>query len=165
MLIGLGLGGAEAAATRPKSPEALGLRLAFTPVAMCGFRCEYGGRYLPGPPSVCYERGLNFCGPSRGWGGPDGGRGPGRGEGDEGGYGDEVLTMVATEATAGVVQGPMEVVATAAEVMKTTTSNGRHLWAKQPSKAFPTHASPGLSDRARGVGITGAQWGGYSHVR
>jgi hypothetical protein len=87
MLIGLGLGGAEAAATRPKSPEVLGLGLAFTPVAMCGFRCEYGGRYIPGPPSVCYERGLNFCGPSRGWGGPDGGRGPGRGEGDEDGYG------------------------------------------------------------------------------
>jgi len=51
---------------------------------------------------------------------------------------DEALMMVATEAMAGVVQGPMEVVATAAEVMKTMTSNGRHLRAKQPSKAFPT---------------------------
>jgi len=34
--------------------------------AMCGRSCEYGGRYIPGPPAVCYERGLNFCGPSRG---------------------------------------------------------------------------------------------------
>lgn len=33
--------------------------------AMCGRYCEYGGRYIPGPPEVCYERGLNFCGPSR----------------------------------------------------------------------------------------------------
>jgi hypothetical protein len=44
---------------------------------------------------------------------------------------DEVLMMVATEAMAGIVQGPMEVVATAAKVMKTMTSNGRHLWAKR----------------------------------
>src|SRR3954453_17993883 len=42
MLIGLGLSGAEAAATRPMSPEALGLGSASTPVAMCGFRCAYG---------------------------------------------------------------------------------------------------------------------------
>ena len=34
--------------------------------AMCGRSCEYGGRYIPGPREVCYERGLNFCGPSRG---------------------------------------------------------------------------------------------------
>ena len=38
---------------------------AVLPVAMCGFRCEFGGRYVPGPPSVCYERGMQFCGPSR----------------------------------------------------------------------------------------------------
>src|SRR4051812_48758848 len=63
MLTGLGLSGAKAAAIQPMSPEALGLRSASTPVAMCGFRCAYGGRYIPGPPGVCYARGLNFCGP------------------------------------------------------------------------------------------------------
>ena len=56
LLIGLGLSGAQAAATRPMLPEALGLGSAATPVAMCGFRCRYGGRYIPGPPSVCYVR-------------------------------------------------------------------------------------------------------------
>jgi hypothetical protein len=33
--------------------------------AMCGRSCDYGGRYIPGPPEVCYERGLNYCGSSR----------------------------------------------------------------------------------------------------
>jgi len=75
MLIGLSLSGAQAAATRPMSAEALGLGPASTPVAMCGYSCRRGGRYIPGPPSVCYEEGLNFCGPSRRWGGPP--RGPG----------------------------------------------------------------------------------------
>ena len=70
MLIGLGLSGAEAAATRPISPEALGLESAATPAAMCGFSCRSGGRYIPGPPGVCFARGLNYCGPSGGWGGP-----------------------------------------------------------------------------------------------
>jgi hypothetical protein len=50
LLVGLGLSGAEAAATRPISAEALGLGSTSTPVAMCGFRCAYGGRYIPGPP-------------------------------------------------------------------------------------------------------------------
>src|SRR5215203_1255359 len=76
MLIGLGLSGAEAAATRHISPEALGLGSASTPVAMCGFRCAYGGRYITGPPGVCFARGLNYCGPSRGWGGPPPWAGP-----------------------------------------------------------------------------------------
>src|SRR3954471_5013963 len=70
MLIGLGMSGVEAAATRPMSPEALGLGSASTPVAMCGFRCAYGGRYIPGLPGVCSARGLNYCGLSGGWGGP-----------------------------------------------------------------------------------------------
>src|SRR3954471_15281091 len=70
LLIGLGLSGAKAAAIQTMSPKALGLRSASTPVAMCGFRCAYGGRYVPGPPGVCYARGLNYCGPSGGWGGP-----------------------------------------------------------------------------------------------
>jgi hypothetical protein len=76
MLVGLGLSGAQAAAIRLLPPEALGVGSGSTPAAMCGYRCEYGGRYIPGPPSVCQERGLNFCGPSRGWRGPDGERGP-----------------------------------------------------------------------------------------
>src|SRR3954466_12382022 len=70
MLIGLGLSGAKAAAIQPMSPEALGLGSASTPAAMCGLRCAYGGRYIPGPPGVCYARGLTYCGPSGGWGGP-----------------------------------------------------------------------------------------------
>jgi hypothetical protein len=37
-----------------------------TPAAMCGYSCRSGGRYIPGPPSVCAENGLNYCGPSRG---------------------------------------------------------------------------------------------------
>jgi len=37
-----------------------------TPAAMCGRTCEGGGRYIPGPPEVCYERGLRYCGSSRG---------------------------------------------------------------------------------------------------
>ena len=42
LLVGLGLTDAQAAATRPISPEALGLGAAATPIAMCGFRCRYG---------------------------------------------------------------------------------------------------------------------------
>ena len=38
---------------------------AATPVAMCGRSCRGGGRYIPGPPSVCYEEGLRYCGSSR----------------------------------------------------------------------------------------------------
>src|SRR5215218_2555880 len=70
MLIGLGLGSAEAAATRSISPETLGLGPMSTPAAMCGYSCRSGGRYIPGPPGVCYARGLNYCGSSRGWGPP-----------------------------------------------------------------------------------------------
>lgn len=33
--------------------------------AMCGRTCNSGGRYFPGPPDVCAENGLNYCGPSR----------------------------------------------------------------------------------------------------
>ena len=36
--------------------------------AMCGRSCASGGRYIPGPPSVCAANGLNWCGPSRGGG-------------------------------------------------------------------------------------------------
>lgn len=74
-LLGLGLGGASAAAMRPVAPEALGLGAAAEPAAMCGYSCRSGGRYIPGPPGVCYQAGLNYCGPSGGWGGPPPGRG------------------------------------------------------------------------------------------
>ena len=37
--------------------------------AMCGRSCNSGGRYFPGPPSVCADNGLNYCGSSRGRGG------------------------------------------------------------------------------------------------
>ena len=37
--------------------------------AMCGRSCMNGGRYYPGPPSVCDSYGLNYCGSSRGGGG------------------------------------------------------------------------------------------------
>jgi hypothetical protein len=30
--------------------------------AMCGRSCAGGGRYIPGPPSVCAANGLNWCG-------------------------------------------------------------------------------------------------------
>lgn len=40
-----------------------------TPAAMCGRTCRGGGRYVPGPPEVCYQRGLEYCGSSRGGGG------------------------------------------------------------------------------------------------
>jgi hypothetical protein len=44
-----------------------------TPAAMCGRTCRSGGFYIPGPPSVCEDRGLEFCGSSRdrgsGWAG------------------------------------------------------------------------------------------------
>src|SRR4051812_22817967 len=105
MLIGLGLGGAEALTARPASPEALGFDALAAPAAMCGNSCRRGGRYIPGPPSVCYNAGLNYCGSSRGpyggggdgaggggyggggWGRPGGGYGGGGGSGGGGGYG------------------------------------------------------------------------------
>jgi len=85
LLVGLGVSGAEASPSMASSTEATGLGATATPAAMCGFRCRYGGRYIPGPPSVCYEQGMNYCGPSGGYGG-GGGRGGG-GYGEGGGYG------------------------------------------------------------------------------
>jgi hypothetical protein len=34
---------------------------------MCGYTCNNGGRYIPGPPSVCREEGLRYCGSSTGY--------------------------------------------------------------------------------------------------
>lgn len=60
-----GAGSANAFVASPAltglSPESLA-----TPVAMCGYTCRNGGRYIPGPPEVCARRGLEWCGPSRG---------------------------------------------------------------------------------------------------
>src|SRR3954452_8557005 len=84
MLIGLGLTGADAAAIRPMSPEAHGLGALSTPAAMCGYTCSAVAD-VPGPPQVCYQRGLQYCGPSRGGGYGGGGYGGGRGY--SGGYG------------------------------------------------------------------------------
>src|SRR3954447_25502848 len=89
LVLGLGGGSASASVAGPRSPEALGVAPSVTPVAMCGFTCRHGGRYIPGPPQVCYERGLEYCGSSRGgWGGygPDGG-------GYGGGYGGGCRTI------------------------------------------------------------------------
>src|SRR5687767_2112127 len=58
------VGSAEAFVSRPP----VGLGLEPTPAAMCGRTCRNGGRYIPGPPSVCAEEGLNYCGSSRGGG-------------------------------------------------------------------------------------------------
>ena len=71
-LLFTGFGATGAAAFMPK---AIGLDAAteiVTPAAMCGRSCRNGGRYIPGPPSVCADEGLNYCGPSRGGGGGGG---------------------------------------------------------------------------------------------
>src|SRR3954470_21296848 len=86
LLIGLGLTGADAAAIRPMSPEALGLGALSTPAAMCGYTCSAVAD-VPGPPQVCYQRGLQYCGPSRGGGYGGGGYGGGYGGGGYGGGG------------------------------------------------------------------------------
>ena len=63
--------GAGSASAFVAAPALTGLTVdsAATPVAMCGVSCRRGGRYIPGPPSVCYQRGLEYCGPSGGGGG------------------------------------------------------------------------------------------------
>src|SRR3954470_8168353 len=69
LTLGFGAGSANAFVASPAltglSPEALA-----TPVAMCGYTCRNGGRYIPGPPEVCARRGLEYCGSSRGGPGP-----------------------------------------------------------------------------------------------
>src|SRR4051812_20477385 len=41
------------------------LNLSSAQAAMCGRYCDNGGRYIPGPPEVCAEQGLRYCGSSR----------------------------------------------------------------------------------------------------
>ena len=62
---GLGLSAAQAAPL-PVGAQALPAESPVTPVAMCGFRCMGGGRYIPGPPGVCAANGMMYCGSSRG---------------------------------------------------------------------------------------------------
>ena len=61
VLVGLGAVRAEASFIRPLPFEAHAMGSGATPIAMCGFSCRGGGRYIPGPPSVCFARGLNYC--------------------------------------------------------------------------------------------------------
>ena len=68
LVLGLGGGSASALVAGPGSPEALGITPSVTPVAMCGYTCRHSGRCIPGPPQVCYDRGLEYCGSSRGGG-------------------------------------------------------------------------------------------------
>jgi len=91
ILLAAGFGATRAEAFMPK-PIGLDAATAIvTPAAMCGRSCRNGGRYIPGPPSVCAEEGLNYCGSSRGGGGvgvvvPGTGIGVGVGPGGGGVY-------------------------------------------------------------------------------
>jgi hypothetical protein len=64
--------GAGSASAFVASPALTGISAdsLVTPAAMCGRTCRSGGRYIPGPPEVCYQRGLEYCGSSRGGPGP-----------------------------------------------------------------------------------------------
>ena len=65
ILLAAGFGATSANAFMPK-PAGLDAATAIaTPAAMCGRSCRNGGRYIPGPPSVCADEGLNYCGSSR----------------------------------------------------------------------------------------------------
>ena len=64
LTLGLGLSSAHAFVAAPIPADAASLS-AVTPVAMCGRSCRGGGRYIQGPPSVCEQYDLNYCGPSR----------------------------------------------------------------------------------------------------
>ena len=101
LILGLGLTGAEAFVAGPtRIDTAVGS--AVQPAAMCGRSCEFGGRYVPGPPSVCYERGLNFCGASRRFNeGPRGFYGGYRGERERefGGGGCRTVTIERDDGT------------------------------------------------------------------
>ena len=52
---------------RPSSQSERGLRLRRRSprFAMCGRSCRNGARWIPGPPSVCADERLNYCGQSR----------------------------------------------------------------------------------------------------
>jgi hypothetical protein len=65
LTLGFGAGTADAFVARPATADVFAGSFV-TPVAMCGRTCRGGGRYIPGPPEVCYQNGLEYCGPSRG---------------------------------------------------------------------------------------------------
>ena len=69
ILLAAGFGATRAEAFMPKAIGFDAATAIVTPAAMCGRSCRSGGRYIPGPPSVCAEEGLNYCGPSRRGGG------------------------------------------------------------------------------------------------
>ena len=72
ILLAAGFGATRAEAFMPK-PAGLDAATAIAiPAAMCGRSCRNGGRYIPGPPSVCADEGLNYCGSSRDRGGGGG---------------------------------------------------------------------------------------------
>jgi hypothetical protein len=99
---------ALAAPAGPATP--LAATAGVTPVAMCGHTCSRGGRYIPGPPEVCYANGLEYCGSSRGGGGggygfSGGGRGGyGEGYGGRGGYGGGGCRTITVERDDGTVR-------------------------------------------------------------
>jgi hypothetical protein len=69
ILLAAGFGATRAEAFMPKVTGLAAATEIVTPAAMCGRSCRNGGRYIPGPPSVCAAEGLNYCGSSRGGGG------------------------------------------------------------------------------------------------
>ena len=69
ILLAAGFGATRAEAFMPKVTGLDAATEIVTPAAMCGRSCRNGGRYIPGPPSVCADEGLNYCGSSRGGGG------------------------------------------------------------------------------------------------
>jgi hypothetical protein len=75
-LLTLGIASSAEAFIAPPSTVLSAAQSTVTPAAMCGRSCRNGGRYIPGPPAVCYQNGLEYCGSSR-----DAGPGPGYGPG------------------------------------------------------------------------------------
>ena len=105
--VGLGVTSAAAFVGQPTTSSTLGWETAAIPAAMCGYTCRGGGRYIPGPPQVCAERGLEYCGPSRrplvGVETPGGGVGI-YGPGGGGGYGGSNCRTVTIERDDGSVR-------------------------------------------------------------
>lgn len=66
----LWLAAAVPAGAAPVAPGNVGGAGSAQPAAMCGYSCRNGGRYIPGPPGVCREEGLRYCGSSRDVGPP-----------------------------------------------------------------------------------------------
>ena len=64
-LCGAYLQGAAAAMGPPPAAALSAIGSLVGPAAMCGLSCRGGGRYIPGPPSVCEDNGMEFCGSSR----------------------------------------------------------------------------------------------------